>query len=619
MSTRCWTVVQQASRRLLGAGALLGGLSCGGGDVQAPATGSIEITIVTSGSEPDADGYSISIDQGAETAIATDATMRRDDVDPGDHAVHLGGLAANCTIAGENPRTISVAAGETARVDFQLTCSATTGSLQVTASTTGPSSDPDGYSITVDGTDRGSVGPNASVTVDAVASGDHAVGLTGVAGTCLVEGDNPRTVTVPSGASVTVGFSVTCALGTGSIEVTTRTTGSNLDADGYRLAVDAATPQTVDINTLVTLGGLSTGTHTLRLLGIANNCRLEGNSSRSVEVVAGTTAPVTFGVSCAAPVPSLIAFTSSVGAIFVVNPDGTGLRRLTPEGQLMRGRGPVWSPDGRKLLFASGDDLSVMNPDGTGQAKLASGQHGLYDYRWSPDGSRIAFVDIHVERAEVFPSLWVMSRDGSGKRMVADAATSPTWSPDRRIAFVLYEDAIGVVNADESGYTVPTGDQIVDADQPAWSPDGSQIAFVAGEGHKDIMVMNADGTGVINLTNGVGDNGAPTWSPDSRRILFTSQEVGQSGELLGGRIAIMDRDGSHRVTLTSHPGFDVEPGWSTDGTRIVFTRWDSGPPDAQDPGDAEIYVMNSDGSGQVNVSNRPETRETNPDWNGPGQ
>jgi TolB protein len=129
--------------------------------------------------------------------------------------------------------------------------------------------------------------------------------------------------------------------------------------------------------------------------------------------------------------------------------------------------------------------------------------------------------------------------------------------------------------------------------------------------------MNSDGTAVINLTNGVGDNGAPTWSPDSRRILFTSEVFVPSEESLESDIVIMDRDGSHRVTLTGDAGFDVEPGWSTDGTRIVFTRWASGAPNTQDPGDSEIYVVNSDGSGQVNVSNRPETWETAPDWNGP--
>jgi Tol biopolymer transport system component len=626
MSKPIRTAHTRQVNRLLLTGVLLTSVGCGGNDLQEPSTGGIRITTITSG-EMDADGYLVSLDQEAETPMAANATLERSDLPAGSHVIRLAGMADNCNVQGENPRTISISSGETATVEFAVTCSVTTGSLQVTAATAGPSSDPDGYSIIVDGSDHGSVGTNASATFDGVASGDHAVGLTGVAATCVVDGDNPRTVTVPAGGSVTAEFSVTCSTATGGIEVITHTTGSNLDADGYGLAVDAATPQTIDINGTLTLGGLSPGSHTLRLAGIADNCRLEGNSSRTVEVAAGSAAPVTFAVSCAAPapVPSLIAFTSAAAglqAIFVVNPDGTGLRRLTSDryGPM----GPVWSPDGGKILFARDDDLYVMNPDGTGQVRLARGERfaehpvdvaGMVDYRWSPDGSLIAFVVVLRERADIFPELWVMRADGSGKLKLAENATRPTWSPDRRIAFVEGDYGGGplwVVNADGSGYAAPTH-QSVDGDEPpAWSPDGSQIAFVT-EDH-DITLMSADGTGIINLTNGVSQDGAPTWSPDGRRILFTSLTFGEQGQ--SGDIAIMDRDGSHRVILTSDAGFDVEPSWSLDGTRIVFTRWASGAPSSDDHGDAEIYVMNSDGSGQVNVSNRPETWETAPDWNG---
>ena len=77
------------------------------------------------------------------------------------------------------------------------------------------------------------------------------------------------------------------------------------------------------------------------------------------------------------------------------------------------------------------------------------------------------------------------------------------------------------------------------------------------------------------------------------------------------QIAVVNRDGGGQSILTHPPGFDFQPIWSPDGTRIVFTRSESS-------GDSEILVMNADGSNQINVSNRPETLETGPDWNGQG-
>jgi hypothetical protein len=87
----------------------------------------------------------------------------------------------------------------------------TTASLQLSATTTGPSPDPDGYTITLDGADRGVVGADFAITVTGVAPGSHTVGIGGVAANCAVQGDPVRTVVVPAGSSATVAFAVTCA------------------------------------------------------------------------------------------------------------------------------------------------------------------------------------------------------------------------------------------------------------------------------------------------------------------------------------------------------------------------------------------------------------------------
>ncbi|HEX5576371.1 MAG TPA: hypothetical protein VFX42_10895, partial [Gemmatimonadales bacterium] len=234
--------------RLLLQGALLTGLGCGGGDIQEPGTGGITITTVTNGVEADADGYSIRIDQGPETPITINATMQRAELELGSHMVQLGGVAPNCTVAGDNPRAVIVSSGETPAVSFEITCSATTGSLQITSATGGSSPDPDGYIVTLDGSDRGALAVSGAVTLDGLTAGSHSVGLSGVAGNCSVEGENPRPVTVTPGSSSTAAFTIVCSTpqpGAGSLRITTATTGVEPDIDGYAFVVDGGTSQPI--------------------------------------------------------------------------------------------------------------------------------------------------------------------------------------------------------------------------------------------------------------------------------------------------------------------------------------------------------------------------------------
>jgi Big-like domain-containing protein len=113
----------QIGLSLLMVGLLLGTVSCG--DNQGPTpSGSVEITTATTGPDPDADGYEITIDEGSQAAIGTNASLRHDNLAPGTHAVLLTGIAANCSVAGENPRQVPVESGGTASVAFVITCTA---------------------------------------------------------------------------------------------------------------------------------------------------------------------------------------------------------------------------------------------------------------------------------------------------------------------------------------------------------------------------------------------------------------------------------------------------------------------------------------------------------------
>lgn len=158
----------------LGPGLLL--VSCGGEDLVSPTAGSISITTTTSGPEPDADGYVISVNDGAEVGIGANGTHQVTEVAAGSHSVRLGRMAANCQLAGDNPRTVSVEAGASATVQLNVTCGATTGSATITVATTGVSPDPDGYAVTLDGTDRGALAASGDITIDGLAAGDHSWG-----------------------------------------------------------------------------------------------------------------------------------------------------------------------------------------------------------------------------------------------------------------------------------------------------------------------------------------------------------------------------------------------------------------------------------------------------------
>ena len=128
--------VRRVGLNLLIVGTLLSGVSCGD-NLAPPFTGSIEVTTATSWPEPDADGYVVTFDEGSPTAIGANATLRRDNLQPGSHTVRVAGIAANCTAAGENPRPVVVQAGHTAPVPFTITCAVPAETFTTTTSQQG--------------------------------------------------------------------------------------------------------------------------------------------------------------------------------------------------------------------------------------------------------------------------------------------------------------------------------------------------------------------------------------------------------------------------------------------------------------------------------------------------
>ena len=131
---------------------------------------------------------------------------------------------------------------------------------------------------------------------------------------------------------------------------------------------------------------------------------------------------------------------------------------------------------------------------------------------------------------------------------------------------ILYEDGSYLVsmNPDGSGKARLHGAAAGAA--PAWSPDGSLIAFQAViRGDSDIYVVDAAGSRIREITFSRAFDGDPSWSPDGRRLAFESNRDGNVD------VFTIGLDGSNETRLTTSAAFDGDPAWSPDGRQIVFT------------------------------------------------
>lgn len=167
------------------------------------------------------------------------------------------------------------------------------------------------------------------------------------------------------------------------------------------------------------------------------------------------------------------------------------------------------------------------------------------------------------------------------------------------------------INADGSGLTL-VFDDLNGISAPAWSPDGSQIAFVADDrdrGHFDIFAVQADGTGLVNLTHSPDeDEMYPAWSPDGTHLAFISTSIWGNGRAL----IVMELSDSSRAQLTENSGRqDDSPAWSPDGKQLAFDR---------QPGDAlpGIYLLTI-GDSTVTRLTSPSLLASHPVWSPDGR
>ena len=307
------------------------------------------------------------------------------------------------------------------------------------------------------------------------------------------------------------------------------------------------------------------------------------------------------GATGAATSPSRIAFSleqGSLGSVYTVRPNGTGLRRLTspPTLQALGGdSGPVWAPNGRRIVYERnlpywGDDrfrLEAVPARGGVSHPLTSGPFDAMP-TFSPDGRRIAFVRLTRSVVTATVALYTVgARGGRPAELVSNGLdVSPAWSPDgKTIAFSrladpslpIEESTLYLADADGSNVR-RLGSIPVKGVSPAWSPDGTRLAFVSFADHNgavcpadscppngELYVVNADGSGLARLTTSRADDEHPTWSPDGSRIAFAS------GFALPGQghapwLVSIPASGGRATRIGRFSGV-LDPAWSPAGVR----------------------------------------------------
>lgn len=248
------------------------------------------------------------------------------------------------------------------------------------------------------------------------------------------------------------------------------------------------------------------------------------------------------------------------------------------------------------------EQIATIKEDGSDLTTLTFGAHAE-DPAFSSDGSKIAYATTHNNSFQ----LWAMNADGSQQTQLTGNSQrgdyEPAWSPDgTRLAFVG-NNQIWVVNADGTNEVKLSDGTTID-DYPDWSPDGSKIAFTkdAMSGNAQIYVMDTDGSNLVNLSDNFWADRDPAWSPDGSQIAYHSFQDGHY------EIYVMNADGSQQtqLTKTAYEVSNQEPAWSPDGSQIAFTS-------NRDDNNAEIYVMSADGSQQTRLTDDP-AQDSHPSW-----
>ena len=339
-------------------------------------------------------------------------------------------------------------------------------------------------------------------------------------------------------------------------------------------------------------------------------------------------------------------------AIYLIRPDGSGLRRLTELGGY-RGS-PQWSRDGRRIVCYQSDTSKAVMIHGEASSQIVSFDVETGGMETHTAGPGLKVSPRYIGDGDIG---YVVLHDGkqglrfvSGRKGVSVALRYPSWSLDGKMmvyhktlrnepglspAFGL-DPALELLSTTGEMLTYsPGGEQLAmsrntDRDLlvmnddgtnvhmvlesggkvvafPAWSPDAKYIAFGIGAFFErpvepgQLALIQPDGSGLRMLTDGKASSGLASWSPDGKRIVFRVLGNGEQG------LRVLNLDDDKVTTLTNE--YDTFPAWSPRGDLIAFCSFRGG--------DYDIYTMRPDGS-EIRKLTDSHGNDAHPIWSPDG-